>query len=88
MNARFSARPPLLTFNVRRQKATRKETLMSEKKAPGKLAPANGTQESARSPTRQAAKNCKERVAGGARQVTIALIAQQQTPKSTTEPAQ
>ena len=29
---------------VRRRKATRKETLMSEKKAPGKLAHAKGTQ--------------------------------------------
>ena len=36
-----------------RRKATRKETLMSEKKAPGKLAHAKGTQKYAKIATKQ-----------------------------------
>jgi hypothetical protein len=36
---------------VRRRKATRKESLISEKKAPGKLARAKGTRNSAKSTT-------------------------------------
>src|SRR5437879_1393444 len=40
---------PALYSPVRRRKATRKETLMSEKKAPDKLAHAKGTQKSAQS---------------------------------------
>ena len=40
---------------------TLKETLMSEKKAPGKLAHAKGTQKSAKSTTKQAAKKAAAR---------------------------
>src|SRR5438067_13097955 len=50
-----------LSWAVRRRKATSKETLMSEKKAPDKLAHAKGTQKSARSTTRQAAKKAAPR---------------------------
>jgi uncharacterized protein YdhG (YjbR/CyaY superfamily) len=40
---------PPLSYVVRRRRATRKETLMSEKKAPGKLAHGKGTQKSLKS---------------------------------------
>src|SRR5262249_53867144 len=43
--------PRQVSWVVRRRKATRKETLMSEKKAPGKLAHAKDTQKSAKSTT-------------------------------------
>jgi hypothetical protein len=49
-------RPRQVSVIVRPRRATRKETLMSEKKAPGKLAHAKGTQKSAKSTTASARK--------------------------------
>ena len=48
---------------TRRRRATRKEALMSEKKAPGKLADAKGTPKSDKSTTKQAAKKASRRPA-------------------------
>src|SRR5262245_23130556 len=53
-------RPALLSFIVRRRKATGKETLMSEKKATGKLADAKGTQKPTKSTTGKASKGFTE----------------------------
>src|SRR5262249_30749091 len=54
-------RPHGLHGVFRRRKATRKEALMSEKKAPGKLAHAKGTRKPARSTTKQAGKKAAAR---------------------------
>jgi uncharacterized protein YdhG (YjbR/CyaY superfamily) len=53
---RLLARPPLLSFIVRRGKATGKETLMSEKKVPGKLADSKGRQKPTKRTTDKASK--------------------------------
>jgi hypothetical protein len=56
-----SPRWTLLHSFARRRKAARKETLKSEKKGPGKIAHAKGTQKSAQSTIKQAAKKADVR---------------------------
>jgi hypothetical protein len=59
--SRFSQPDRQVNAVIRRRKATRKETLMAEKKAQGKLAHAKGTQKSAKSTTKQAATKAAAR---------------------------